>query len=176
MNMIGYYTPCLISASVMMSIGSGLLTTLQATSTTSAWIGYQILFGIGAGSGLHQTHFAIQSLFRKSRDIATVTAMMGFAQILGAAVAVGMAQSVFGNKLVNRIQAAGLKDVSVRFVLHTGATEIRTVLPRESLETVLMLYTRAIDQAFHVAVALAAASAIGALIMEWKPVRRRRVQ
>ncbi|PCG91424.1 Major facilitator superfamily domain, general substrate transporter [Penicillium occitanis (nom. inval.)] len=98
-DIVRYYTPFLIFASVMMSIGSGLLTTLRANTTTSAWIGYQIIFGIGAGSGIHQTMLAMQSSCQKSRDIAAGTAIMIFAKILGAAVAVGMAQSVFANKL-----------------------------------------------------------------------------
>lgn len=174
MDIVKHYTPFLIFASVMMSIGSGLLTTLQANTPTSAWIGYQILFGAGAGSGLHQTMMAIQSSFQKSRDIAAGTAMMIFAQILGAAVAVGMAQSVFGNKLVNGIQAAELKGVSVHVLLHTGATDIRKVLSGESLESVLRLYTHAIDQAFYVSVGLAAVSVIGGLAMEWNCVRGRR--
>lgn len=174
MDIVRYYTPFLIFASVMMSIGSGLLTTLQANTPTSTWIGYQILFGVGAGSGIHQTMTAIQSSFQKSRDIAAGTAMMIFAQILGAAVAVGMAQSVFGNNLVNGIHAAELKDISVRFVLHTGATDIRKVLTGKDLESVLRLYTHAIDQAFYVSVGLAAVSIIGVLVMEWNRVRGRR--
>lgn len=173
-NIIEYYTPFLIFASVTMSIGSGLLTTLQATTATSAWIGYQIIFGIGAGSGMHQTLFAIQSSFYRSRDIASCAALMIFAQILGAAVAVGMSQSVLENKLVNCILAAGINGGSVPSMLHTGATDIRNVLSGENLRTVLGCYTHAIDQAFNVSVGLAAASIIGALVMEWNRVRGRR--
>lgn len=174
MNIVGYYTPFLIFASVMMSIGSGLLTTLQANTTTSAWIGYQILLGIGAGSGLHQIHFAIQSSFRRSRDSDTVTAIMIFAQILGATVAVGMAQSVFENEIFNGIRAAGLEGVSVRSMLQTGATDIKNVLSGDSLQTVVRSYTHAIDRAFYVSVGLAAVSVIGALAMEWNHARGRR--
>jgi hypothetical protein len=173
-NIIAHYTPFLIFASVMMSIGSGLLTTLQTSTTTSAWIGYQILFGMGAGSGLHQTTLAIQSAFQKSRDIVSGTVIMIFMQTLGAAVAIGMAQSVFENKLINDIQAAGLKDVSVQVVLHTGAADIRKVLTGQNLETVLTLYTRAFAHAFYVSVGLAVVSVIGPLLMHWKPVRGRR--
>uniref|UniRef100_A0A093V9J0 Putative HC-toxin efflux carrier TOXA n=1 Tax=Talaromyces marneffei PM1 TaxID=1077442 RepID=A0A093V9J0_TALMA len=173
-NIIGYCTPFLILASVMMSTGSGLLTTIQESTTLSAWVGYQILFGIGAGSGIHQTTLAILSSFQKSRHIAHGTAMMIFAQTLGAACAIGVAQSVFENKLINSIKAAELDGVRVQAVLHTGATVIRNVLSGDNLETVLMLYTRAIDQGFYVSVGLAAVSVIGALVMEWNPVQGRR--
>lgn len=174
MDIVRYYTPFLIFASAMMSIGSGLLTTLQANATTSTWIGYQIIFGIGAGSGIYQTMLAMQSSFQKSRDIAAGTAMMIFAQILGAAVAVGIAQSVFANKLVNGNEVAELQGVNGHVLLHTGATDIRKMLSGESLESVLRLYTHAIDQAFYVSVGLAAVSVIGALAMEWNRVRGRR--
>jgi hypothetical protein len=170
-NMIGYYTPFLLIASIMMSIGSGLLTTLKGSTTTSAWIGYQILFGFGAGSGIHQTLLALQSSFHKPRDIVTGTAIITFAQTLGAAVAIGMAQSAFENKLVGGIGVAGIEDISAQFLLHTGATNLRTVLTTENLDTVLRLYTHAVDQAFCVSVGLATVSVLGALAMEWRPVR-----
>lgn len=174
-NIVEYYTPFLIFASVMMSIGSGLLTSLRATTATSAWIGYQIIFGIGAGCGMHQTLFAIQPSFQRSRDIANCVALMIFAQILGATVAVGISQSVFENKLVDGILAAGLNGVSVRLVLHTGATNINNVLSGENIRTVLEWYNDAIDQAFKVSVGFAAASIAGALVMEWNRSRGIRV-
>jgi MFS family permease len=42
---LGYYTPFLLFSSVFMSIGAGLLSTLEPDSGHSKWIGYQVIFG-----------------------------------------------------------------------------------------------------------------------------------
>lgn len=42
---IGYYAPTMVVGTVIMSIGAGLLTTLQLDTGTGKWIGYQIIYG-----------------------------------------------------------------------------------------------------------------------------------
>ncbi|EED13244.1 efflux pump antibiotic resistance protein, putative [Talaromyces stipitatus ATCC 10500] len=165
-KLVRYYTPFLVFACVMMSIGGGLLTTLHESIPTSAWIGYQILFGLGAGSGIQQTLLHIRSSFQKPRDIAIATSLIIFAQTLGAAFAIGISQCVFENKLSNGIQAESLGAVGVQRLLHTGATELRKVLNGEDLDTVLRLYTNALDQVFYVSLGFAAVSILGTLMME----------
>lgn len=49
---IGYYTPLIHTSSILMSIGAGLLTTFRVNTQSPAWIGYQALYGIGAGLGM----------------------------------------------------------------------------------------------------------------------------
>jgi hypothetical protein len=46
---LGYFNPFLILGLVLTSIGCGLLTTLQIGSGEGAWIGYQIICGLGFG-------------------------------------------------------------------------------------------------------------------------------
>jgi MFS family permease len=52
---IGYYTPFVIAGSILLSIGSGLVSTFTTTTPSSHWIGYQILFGFGMGMSMQQT-------------------------------------------------------------------------------------------------------------------------
>jgi MFS family permease len=170
-NLIGYYTPFILFASVTMSIGGGLLTTLNEDTSTAAWIGYQILFGIGAGCGMQQSMIAVQASFKRSRDIATGVTLMTFAQMLGGAVAISIAQSVFENKLSSSIQAADIPNADIKRILHTGATDLRSFLTGDDLTTVLRSYSVAIDGAFYVAMALAAVSILGGLAMEWHSVK-----
>ena len=40
---VGYYTPFAIVGSCLMSVGAGLLATLQVDTGEGKWIGYQIL-------------------------------------------------------------------------------------------------------------------------------------
>jgi len=56
----GHYTPWFIASSVLMSVGAGLLSTLQPSSGAATWLGYQFIFGIGAGFGFQQPLIAVQ--------------------------------------------------------------------------------------------------------------------
>ena len=51
-NMVGYYIPVALFASILLSVGSGLMATFDAETSTGKWIGYQILYGAGRGLGL----------------------------------------------------------------------------------------------------------------------------
>lgn len=47
----GYYLPWAIWSGIGTSIGVGLISTLTPTTSTAKWVGYQILMGIGRGTG-----------------------------------------------------------------------------------------------------------------------------
>jgi MFS family permease len=46
---IGYYTPFMIAGACLMAVGSGLITTWDMHTKRGAWIGFQVLFGLGVG-------------------------------------------------------------------------------------------------------------------------------
>jgi MFS family permease len=48
---VGYYTPFMIACSALMAVGAGLLTTFTSASGEGIWIGYQFIWGFGAGLG-----------------------------------------------------------------------------------------------------------------------------
>jgi MFS family permease len=47
----GYWLPWIIAGSVLAAAGYGALTTLDPTTPAPKWIGYQVLYGLGAGGG-----------------------------------------------------------------------------------------------------------------------------
>ena len=47
----GYCLPWIIAGSVLAAAGYGALTTLDPTTPAPKWIGYQVLYGLGAGGG-----------------------------------------------------------------------------------------------------------------------------
>ena len=51
-NKLGYYIPVALFATVLLSVGSGLIATFSARTPTGEWIGYQIIYGAGRGLGL----------------------------------------------------------------------------------------------------------------------------
>ena len=70
----GVYVPFLIGGSAIATIGAGLLYTLDIGSSSSHWIGYQALFGIGIGLSIQVPIIANQA-FVKPSEISSVTAV-----------------------------------------------------------------------------------------------------
>lgn len=165
---IGYYTPFMILSTVFMSVGAGLLTTFQPDTGAAEWISYQILFGIGLGLGMQQPNLAAQTVLSR-QDVPVGASLMFFAQALGGAVFVSIAQTVFTNSLVSGLNdVPGLDHIDV---VNTGATEIRNLVPAKDLDVVLLAYNGALTDAYKVALATACFSAVGAFTMEWRSVK-----
>lgn len=91
---VGYYSPCVILCSMLMSIGTGLLTTLRVDSGSPEWIGYQVLAGLGMGLGMQQSGLAAQVVLR-AEDVPIGASLMFFGQQLGGSIFVCVAQTVF---------------------------------------------------------------------------------
>lgn len=171
---VGYYTPFVLTSSVLMSIGAGLLSTLNVDSGHSKWIGYQIIFGAGVGFGMQQTLIAVQTVLPK-KDVPIGTAIMMFCQTLGGALFISVAQNVFTNKLLANLQEA-VPDLNPAIVLATGATSLADVIPKKYLAEVIESYNGAIVDTFYVAVAMAVLSSFGAVFMEWKSVKGKKIE
>jgi hypothetical protein len=71
----GQYLPFAVAGSALITIGAGLIYTLDIGSPSSHWIGYQILAGIGCGLGLQIPMVVVQSVVQPS-DISTVSGMV----------------------------------------------------------------------------------------------------
>ena len=166
---IGYYAPFMIVASVLMSIGAGLLTTLTPSSGANMWLGYQVVFGLGLGMGMQQSNVAAQTVLSR-RDVSIGASLMVFSQSLGGAIFISVGQNVLDNKLASGLATLGNIDPAA--VVSSGATEIRNIVPPELLPEVIELYNDALRSTFDVGVAMACFTIIGALYMEWRNVKQ----
>lgn len=54
-SQFGYYWPFLVAGPFLICIGSGLLYTVRADSSSATLIGYQILLGLGVGTVMQNT-------------------------------------------------------------------------------------------------------------------------
>ncbi|KAG9681907.1 MFS transporter, partial [Aureobasidium melanogenum] len=164
----------MITSSVLMAIGAGLLTTFTVTTGHAEWIGYQALFGIGVGMGMQQTLIAVQTVL-PAADIPTGTAIVMFFQTLGGALFISVGQNVFTNKLVSGLKAA-VPDLDPAIVLQTGATNLKNAISAQYRDGVLHAYNDALTNSFYVAVALATLSIVGSLAVEWKSVKGKKIE
>lgn len=172
-NLLGYYTPLMFLGSALLTIGSGLCTTFKVHTSHSKWIGYQVVIGIGAGVGFQQCINTLQTVL-PLHDIPIGIAIITFAQSLGGALFISIAQNVFQNRLVASISQYA-PTVDPRAMIEAGAANLSDRVSKDILPLVLYAYNIAVTQTFYVSVATAALSFVGALLVEWRSMRRPQV-
>lgn len=171
---IGYYTPFMIGSGVLSVIGAGLLTTFETDTGHAKWIGYQFLYGSGIGFGMQQSIICAQTAL-EMKDVPVGTALIMFMQTLGGALFVSVGQNVFTNRLLSGLATAA-PGVNPAIVLKVGATELAKNVPAQFLQGVREAYNDALTNAWYVAVALSALSIIGAVFVEWKSVKGKKLE
>ena len=165
----GYYMPYVYASVLFTSIGTGLITTFTPDTGMGKWVGYQIISGLGCGFAWQLPQVAAQTVLALP-DVPQGIAMTFFAEILGAALFVSVANNIFNNKLVEYIGALQIPNVDPDVVVKLGATQLRSYVPPEYVTLTVAAYNKALVRAFQVALALACLTALGAVGMEWKSV------
>ncbi|KAJ5504031.1 hypothetical protein N7463_006905 [Penicillium fimorum] len=165
----GYYVPWMFVAAILMSAGAGLMTTFRLDTNHAAWIGYQVLFGIGIGTGLQQPSLAAQTIL-PMEEVAIGVSLMFFSQSLGGAVFIAIAQSLFQNYL--DAELPHIQGIDSAKVLAAGATGLVDAVPADKLTEVLIVYNDGLQRSFIVGVAISCLMIIPALTMEWKTIKK----
>jgi hypothetical protein len=156
---------------VFMSIGAGLIYTWTPSTGSPAWIGYQVLFGIGVGLGMQNANLAAQTVL-KHDDVPTGTALIFFMQSLGGTVFASVGQNVFLTKFSSQLHhfPAGVLDMHT--LINTGATDIRNVVPAEWQAQVIESYNYALMHGpMLVCIVTAVLTFFGALGIELKSTK-----
>jgi len=173
-TIIGYYTPILIFASALMTIGFGLISTWTVNSPFREWFGYQVCAGLGAGFGFNLPLVAVQTALPMA-DIPQGTVLLMFCQSLGGALFIAVGQSVFSNGLVTGV-AKYAPDLDPQLLLNTGATAIRSTLGKLGLEDhihqAIEAYVYALKDCYRVTVAVSGVAFIASCFFEWKSVKK----
>ncbi len=167
---IGYYTPLGIAGACMMSVGAGLLTTLQVDTGAGKWIGYQVLYGFGMGLCFQTPNLATQTVLPKF-DVPMGLALMFFGQLLGAAVFVSVGENVLDNQLLQRL--SGMSGFNKSLITSGGATALRDSVPPDLRGTVLIAYNESLRKVFQIGLILSCLAVLGTASMEWKSVLKK---
>jgi MFS family permease len=168
---IGHYMPFILASTVFMSIGTGLLLTLDVATPTHRWAGITIIYGIGAGLGFQMPTIAAQTVLSIA-DVPTGTTVVLFVQLLGGALFVSAGQAVFLNKLSNAFVGAKIPGVDPSAVAAAGATELKNIVPLQYLGAAKQLYNDALIETFQLALILSCLTLVGAVGMQWKSVKK----
>lgn len=170
---LGPYVPFNWAGSAIFAIGCGMLYSLKVNSGPAAWIGFQILAGIGAGACVQIPFIAVQVVLNK-KDMPTGNAVAIFFNSLGGAVAISIAQNIFSNTLIQEIPKL-TTGVNPATIIAAGATHIRQVTPKNQLAGVLQAYDLAVTRAFILSIACASVAVCCSLLFEWKSVKGKKL-
>lgn len=166
---IGYYTPFMIAGSCILSVGAGLLTTLQVDTGAGMWIGYQVVYGWGMGCTFQAPNLAAQTVLGH-RDVPVGASLMLFSQLLGGAIFISVGQNVLDSQLQSRL--SGLPGFDPSLLLKTGATTLIGQLPETIRPAVLAAYNESLRTVFHVGLIMACLTVLGAAALEWRSVKK----
>lgn len=191
---MGYYIPVALFASVLLSVGSGLIATFSPSTPTGKWIGYQILYGAGRGLGLQmvclilpitdssahlvififlwQPIIAVQNTV-PPQQIPIAMALVTFSQSFGAALFLSFAETTFSNSFGELIPKYA-PSVNGQSVVAAGATGFRKIVSGTDLAGVLIAYAKSIDRIFYLAAGLGAGCFVFAWGMGWKDLRKKK--
>ncbi|KAL9107302.1 MAG: hypothetical protein Q9227_007754 [Pyrenula ochraceoflavens] len=167
---IGYYAPFFLLSSILTPIGAGLLSTFTPSTGHAKWIGYQVFFGIGLGSGMQQPITVVQTVLER-KDIATGSSLVMFMRFLGPAVFLPVAQNIFLNRLVSKL--SNLPGIDPSAVIGGGATELRNLASGDDLRILLSDYNAAIVNVFYMVVATCSVTLFGSVLVEWRSLKAR---
>ncbi|KAI4270681.1 MAG: hypothetical protein L6R38_007046 [Xanthoria sp. 2 TBL-2021] len=165
-SMTGHYIPLMWASVLLSPIGAGLLTTLNGSSGSGKWIGYQIIYGIGGGLGYQQGITAAQTVLSEA-DITIGTALMVFVQNLGGTIFASASNNLFVTTLVQDLTTT-VPDLNPDVILSAGATGFRQTVGEVAYPLVLLAYNGAVMKTFQVGLILACLCAIGVAGVEWK--------
>ena len=163
------WAPLMAIGSAIATVGAGLIYTFGLDTSPGAYIGYQVITGVGTGLALQIPLMANQAVVTPM-DISAVSAITLFFQIIGGSFSVACAQAAFATTLVNRIKVHA-PSVDPNVLLHLGATQLREQYAGDELQSVLMAYMDGLKVAFAIAVALLGMGFLLALAPKWNAFR-----
>lgn len=171
---LGYVNPFMIAATILTSIGAGLLTTWDLNTGPGKWIGYQVLIGVGIGLGLQLPLLAIQTVL-EPQEIPVATALVLFMQLFGAAVFVSVGQSILTNRLVSYV-SQNIPGIDTWTVAQFGATALTQSVPPQYVHGVDQTYNDGLVKVFFICVVMGCCTAFESVSMEWKSVKGKKTE
>ncbi|TVY38454.1 Efflux pump [Lachnellula subtilissima] len=165
-----YSAPFTLLSSVLMAIGTGLITTRAVHTPPAKWIGYQVLYGAGIGFGLEQSPLLAQTVLSKE-DNPVGASRIVFFQSLGGAIFTSVGQNILTYHLASSLREIPELGLNASNVTNIGATELRKLVDPSHLEALLLAYNSALVKVFEVAVGIACATIIGAASVKWVSIK-----
>lgn len=172
-SVIGYYTPLALLTSVLTPVATGLLTTLVVRESLARIICFQALFGFGVAIGFQAPLVAAQTVLPQ-KDVPIGIACIQFAQYLGPAIFITVAQTLFAGRLTTDL-AKFAPAVDAHALGNIGLSDLVNFIGKQRIDDVLLGYDKAITQTFYLPLILSCIGVFGSLGMEWRSIKKSRI-
>lgn len=162
-----YYMPWYCASGVLSVIGSALLYTVNATTSSEKIYGYSIILGVGAG-GFIQLSFTVAQAKAEKQMVPFVIGLCTFAQLAGPAVALSIANAVFLNEATNGIASLvpylSRKDIQAA-ISGTGPHHVAGLSP-ELQQEVLNVIVKAMSKVYIISLSAGALTLVMSIFMK----------
>jgi hypothetical protein len=152
-----HYKPWLLIGAILATAGNARIYTLDASTPTKQWIGYELITATGIGLALQIPMIANQALVPLD-DMPAATSLTLFVENSGTALFVAAGEAAFTNGLLSSLRA-NLPHVDAREVLDAGATQIRSLFAGRERDEVLKSYLHGCKTGHLIPVACGAVAA-----------------
>lgn len=173
-TMFGYYNPLILVQTIMLTVGGALITTFWLDTSFSMWFGSQVLFGLGTGVCFQAGVLVVQNVLPQEL-VPQGTACIQFTQILGGALFIAVAQTLFQNGLIEGI-VRDAPQIDPLVFIHSGASQVRQVLESigqvDAIDAVLGAYMIGLRNTYYISVASAGAAFLVSLGLQWKKIEK----
>ena len=145
----------------LMSAGCGAFASLDVASSTGAWVGFQLLFGIGCGMVINSMIPPLLASLPTS-EVATAAATWTFMRSFGSIWGVAIPSTVF-NERINLLVASRLTDFPTiaSLLVNGGAYEkatrafVQSIPSEQVMVTVVNIYVDALKIVWYVSIPFA---------------------
>ena len=169
----GYFTAPAIVGCAIGTIGCGLISTIDMNTSSSKWIGYEIIASVGIGMAIQQGFTAVQIVL-PLEEVAVGTAAVVAFQSIGGALFVSVGNTILQNTLQEAVNSGGLPGVDLGAVNSAGASGLRNIVDPSELPALLEVYNNALQKVFIAAVPMCGLACFASCFMEWRNVKDKR--
>ena len=141
----GIFVPLMWVSAAVMSIGCGLIYSLNSQSSTAQWFLYEVVTGTGFGIG-NQVPYTVVQVTLSESDRAVGNSLVILFQTLGGTLAISIAQNIMTSTLKMRLDQT-ISNGS-QLIISAGAADISERVASELQPTVRSAYDDAISAAF----------------------------
>ncbi|KAK3301208.1 major facilitator superfamily transporter [Chaetomium fimeti] len=167
---MGYYLPWVLVSGILGLVGSGLISTFTPDTGPAAWIGYQIIAGVGRGCGTTMPMVATQRIL-SPEQIPLGMSLVAFCQSFGGSVFLTFAQVIFSHSLEDGLRRFA-PTVDMQTLIDAGAAGLRKVVPPQELPGVIEAYNLSFTREFYLAAFAYTAVFFSAWGMGWHSLKK----
>lgn len=161
--------PLMAVGAAVATVGSGLMYTFSQDTSAGKYVGFQLIAGLGMGMTLQIPLMANQAAVQPA-DIASVSAITLFFQIIGGSFSVSCAQAALASTIVRTVPDYA-PSVDPAELLRLGATELREHYSGGELQGVLESYMEGLRVTFAIATGLLGVGFLFSFVPKWNHLR-----